>query len=66
MVQYTNNDYYLTHSFDKTENQNGWIFMDFANNPQNNLSLYEIIPSINIVYNYEIGKDQININVLIY
>lgn len=28
VVQHKNNDYYLTHSFDKSKNSAGWIFLD--------------------------------------
>lgn len=31
VVKYTNNDYYLNHSFDNTENSAGWIFADYQN-----------------------------------
>lgn len=31
-VQSKNNEYYLTHSFDKSHNQSGWVFMDYRNN----------------------------------
>ena len=31
VVQANNNDYYLYHSFDKTENGAGWIFLDYRN-----------------------------------
>ncbi len=31
IVQTKNNDYYLTHSFNKKKNQNGTIFMDYRN-----------------------------------
>ena len=31
-VQTNNNDYYLTHSFDKSYNSAGWVFMDYRNN----------------------------------
>ncbi len=32
VLKTTNNDYYLNHSFNKSRNGNGWIFMDFRNN----------------------------------
>ena len=32
VVQTSNNDYYLTHSFDKSSNKAGWLFMDYRNN----------------------------------
>lgn len=31
VVKGKNNEYYLDHSFDKTYNRSGWIFMDFKN-----------------------------------
>lgn len=31
VVKNKNNDYYLTHSFDKSENSAGWIFADYKN-----------------------------------
>lgn len=31
VVKTTDNDYYLTHSFDKSKNVGGWIFMDYRN-----------------------------------
>ena len=34
-VQTTNNDYYLTHSFDKSKNAGGWVFLDYRNNSDN-------------------------------
>ncbi len=33
-VQTKNNSYYLSHSFDKSTNQAGWVFMDYRNNVQ--------------------------------
>lgn len=33
-VQAGDNDFYLNHSFDKSSNGAGWIFMDYRNNPQ--------------------------------
>jgi len=33
VVQAKDNDYYLTHSFQKKYNQAGWIFMDYRNKP---------------------------------
>lgn len=32
VVQASNNDYYLNHSFDETWNDAGWIYMDYRNN----------------------------------
>ena len=34
-VQTNNNDYYLTHSYNKSYNQAGWVFMDYRNNTEN-------------------------------
>ena len=34
-VQGQDNDFYLTHSFDKSYNDAGWVFMDYRNNPKN-------------------------------
>lgn len=34
-VQADNNKYYLTHSFDKSDNQAGWVFLDYRNNINN-------------------------------
>lgn len=33
-VQTDDNDYYLTHSFNKSYNQAGWVFMDYRNNTE--------------------------------
>ncbi len=35
VVQANDNTYYLNHSFDKKENEAGWIFMDYRNNIKN-------------------------------
>ena len=32
IVQTGDNDYYLTHAFDKSKNSAGWVFMDYRNN----------------------------------
>lgn len=32
-VQTNNNDFYLTHQFDKKSNGGGWVFLDYRNNP---------------------------------
>ena len=43
VVQTVDNEYYLTHSFDKSKNKNGWVFMDYKNNPNltdNNTVIY--------------------------
>ena len=33
IVQTNNNKYYLTHSYNKSYNDAGWVFMDYRNNP---------------------------------
>lgn len=35
-VQSSDNDYYLTHSFNKSYNGGGWVFLDYRNNSTNN------------------------------
>ena len=35
VVQASDNDYYLKHSYDKSVNKKGWIFIDFRNNIDN-------------------------------
>lgn len=35
-VQSSDNDYYLTHSFNKSYNGGGWVFLDYRNNGTNN------------------------------
>lgn len=35
IVQTTDNKYYLTHAFDKSANDAGWVFMDYRNDPVN-------------------------------
>lgn len=42
-VQYSDNDYYLNHSFENNSNSAGWIYMDYRNNPNdfdNNTIIY--------------------------
>ena len=41
-VQTNDNDYYLTHAFDKSHNNAGWIFLDYRNDPykDSNIILY--------------------------
>ncbi len=34
-VQTNNNDFYLNHSFDKSKNSAGWVFLDYRNNIAN-------------------------------
>lgn len=34
-VQTDNNDFYLTHSFNKQRNNAGWVFLDYRNNKEN-------------------------------
>lgn len=41
-VQATDNDYYLNHTFNKSKNSAGWVFLDYRNNI-NNLSKNTVI-----------------------
>ena len=34
-VQTSDNSFYLNHSFDKSKNKNGWVFLDYRNNLNN-------------------------------
>ena len=43
VVQTTDNSYYLSHSFDKSENVNGWIYADYRNNMDQITSNYNTI-----------------------
>ncbi len=43
VVQSTNNEYYLSKSFDKSNNENGWIYMDYRNNMDDLLSNRNLI-----------------------
>lgn len=36
IVQSDDNDYYLTHAFDKSKNDAGWVYLDYRNNNQFN------------------------------
>lgn len=42
VVQASDNDYYLTHTFNKKKNPGGWVFLDYRNN-LNNLDANTII-----------------------
>ena len=35
IVRGSDNDYYLFHSFNRSYNKNGWVFMDYRNHPMN-------------------------------
>lgn len=43
IVQTTDNEYYLTHTFDKKENINGWIYADYRCNMESITSNYNTI-----------------------
>ena len=54
-VKTDNNDYYLKHSFDKTSNKKGWVFLDFRNNIDN-LSKNTILYAHGLVNNQMFGS----------
>ena len=43
VVQTTNNDYYLSHSFNRSKNYAGWVYADFRNNFKEELSKNTVI-----------------------
>lgn len=45
VVKHKDNDYYLTHSFDKSYNRAGWIFMDYRNSG-------DVLDKNNIIYGH--------------
>lgn len=49
VVQTTDNDYYLKHNINRENTANGWIFMDYRNNPMN-LDKNNIIYGHNMYY----------------
>ena len=54
-VQTINNDYYLKHSFDKSSNKKGWVFLDFRNNIDN-LSKNTVLYAHGLVNNQMFGS----------
>jgi len=49
VVQASDNDYYLSHNIKREKNKNGWIYMDYRNNPMN-LDKNNIIYGHNMYY----------------
>ncbi len=49
VVQAKDNDYYLEHNIKKEKNMNGWVYLDFRNNPMN-LDKNNIIYGHNMYY----------------
>ena len=54
-VQTSDNDYYLSHSFDKSYNTMGWVFLDFRNDV-NNLSYNTILYAHGLYNNTMFGS----------
>lgn len=54
-VHTTDNDYYLNHSFDKTSNKKGWVYLDYRNDI-NNLSKNSILYAHGLVNNEMFGS----------
>lgn len=50
-----NNNYYLKHSFDRTSNKKGWVYLDYRNNIDN-LSKNNIIYAHGLVNNQMFGS----------
>ncbi len=54
-VHTTDNDYYLKHTFDKTSNKKGWVYLDYRNDI-NNLSKNNILYAHGLVTNEMFGS----------
>lgn len=54
-VHTTDNDYYLKHSFDKTSNKKGWVYLDYRNDIEN-LSKNSILYAHGLVNNEMFGS----------
>jgi sortase B len=73
IVQTKDNDYYLKHSFDKSLNVNGWIFLNYANSSSfddqntiifgHNTNGNTMFSELKDIYNGKMGND---INIIIY
>lgn len=69
LVQTNNNNYYLTHSFDKSNNVNGWVFVNYINNKDfsdQNTAIFahdSLFKPLKNIYNSN-NKD--NFNIYIY
>ena len=59
VVQYSNNDYYMKHDFNKENNLAGWIFMDYRNSVNN-------LDDNTIIYGHNITKDKLMFGSLRY
>lgn len=55
VVHYTDNSYYLKHSFDRSYNKKGWVFLDFRNN-LDNLSKNNVIYAHGLLNNQMFGS----------
>lgn len=54
-VHTSDNEYYLKHTFDKTSNKKGWVFLDFRNDIEN-LSSNNILYAHGLVNNQMFGS----------
>lgn len=54
-VQANNNEYYLKHTFDKTSNKKGWVYLDYRNDIEN-LSQNNILYAHGLVNNTMFGS----------
>ncbi len=60
-VHTSDNEYYLKHTFDKTSNKKGWVFLDFRNDIEN-LSSNNILYAHGLVNNQMFGSLRKTIN----